>query len=849
MVEILSTAQPYPGLRPFYRTESKYFFGREAQIAALYKKLLLRRFVAVVGASGSGKSSLVRAGLQPLLESKANPSWHVYVFRPESAPFRVLADKLLPTDAGGPDAELRRGRLLAMLEHDSDGLTQAVAELNLPDGDRFLLVVDQFEELIRYDQATVDTSLRFIRLLLRSAHQRRLPIHVMITMRLDFLGDCARYPGLTEVINEGQYLVPALDRLQRRTTIVEPARLGAKRIAPELVQTLLNDADDAHDQLPVLQHALMRLWQAAEHKNSDSITLSDYHTIGTLKTALSQHANDVFDRLPADLKPHAEGLFKAITDLDKQGRGIRRPQRVNDIAKVLGLSTDSDEQVAVPTELLRIIDQFRAEPACFLLPPDDETIRLDSTIDITHESLIRGWNKLSGDRGQDGWLHKEAHHGKRYSSLVDAAHDFGKDKTTFLPPATANSRLQWWRSKRPNQYWAQRYGGAFTQVASLLRASERNLKRVRRNKRLLIGVTVVGVLILLGSLLYNLYQTQIVDNERYLRTQADEAKNEADKARAEAETARAKAEQALAERDQAEQAQFEAELQVEQAQLKAELEQQRAAFEVARKRSKLLANQALELAKTGEADVGLALVMEILTTNNTTLPYVPETEQAAYVALQNLTASTNTRVLENSARPALINLKPLQDTLSLWRLLNRKPLLQQRLENAPLALCLADNTLQGITTDGDILDFGDNALMIHIDFGDAVRVLTAAFSSNCAAVMVLLSNGRLVLVQSQSDLSWQIRKQWQVNLNKASQSVVLASTDNGRNAIGVTGSGEIFNTTTASSENIEPKLKQNQPGTAIAIHAQRGLVASEQSTRGGGTSSRSLVYQRRPHHH
>ncbi|MCB1716820.1 MAG: hypothetical protein KDK05_16975, partial [Candidatus Competibacteraceae bacterium] len=92
MVQILSTAQPYPGLRPFYSTDAEYFFGREAHITALYKKLLLRRFVAVIGASGSGKSSLVRAGLHPMLDSKRDPGWHVVVLRPESAPFRVLTD-------------------------------------------------------------------------------------------------------------------------------------------------------------------------------------------------------------------------------------------------------------------------------------------------------------------------------------------------------------------------------------------------------------------------------------------------------------------------------------------------------------------------------------------------------------------------------------------------------------------------------------------------------------------------------------------------------------------------------------------------------------------------------------
>ena len=642
MVQILSTAQPYPGLRPFYSTDAEYFFGREAHITALYKKLLLRRFVAVIGASGSGKSSLVRAGLHPMLDSKRDPGWHVVVLRPESAPFRVLTDKLLPAKTNDPDTELRRSRLLAMLERDSDGLSQAVAELELPKGDRFLLVVDQFEELIRYDQATVDTSLRFIRLLLRSATQRQLPIHIMLTMRLDFLGDCARYPGLTELINEGQYLVPALDRLQRRDAIENPARLGGKSIDPELVQTLLNDADDAHDQLPVLQHALMRLWQAAEQRGDEHITLRHYQTIGTLKAALSKHANEIFDQLAADLQPQAEALFKAITDLDRQGRGIRRPQQAMDLARILGLLTDADPQDTLPAALLHIIDPFRAEPACFLLPPAGEAIKPDSTIDISHESLIQVWDKFDGDRNQNGWLHQEAQDGKVYSNLVDDARGFARDHSAILPPATASNRLRWWHAKRPNPYWGQRFinkpeGDEYAQIEELLSASKKNLKRQQIKKKLLTFVAIASVLLFAGFSGY-------LATERSLRKEAEVARQNAElaEAKAQAEAEKARQAQVAAEkaRDEARQA-LKAKLAAEEAQRQAELEQQKSSADAAAERSRLLASQTLELARNGAGKISLALAAEILANHDNTLPYVPETEQAAYAAARAPLLSLN----------------------------------------------------------------------------------------------------------------------------------------------------------------------------------------------------------------
>src|SRR4029078_1244661 len=132
-------------------------------------------------------------------------------------------------------------------------------------GTNLLVVVDQFEELFRYRQQGVDseeTAPPFVNLLLAAREQAECPVYVAITMRSDYLGDCSEIPGLAEAVNAGEYLIPRLQRDQKRDAIEKPIGGGGAKISPLLVQRLLNEVGDDPDQLPVLQHALMRMWDA-----------------------------------------------------------------------------------------------------------------------------------------------------------------------------------------------------------------------------------------------------------------------------------------------------------------------------------------------------------------------------------------------------------------------------------------------------------------------------------------------------------------------------------------------------------------------------------------------------------
>lgn len=317
---------PYPGLRPFETWESHLFFGRDQQIAELVGRLEHNRFLAVVGVSGSGKSSLVRAGLIPALErtpvGEAGIHWRMVVTRPAGAPFASLA------------ADLSRNRLdAAGLRQSSYGLVQIARQL--PREETLLVVVDQFEELFRYkdlEPVTEDARQRrnaaaleaaeFVQLLLASSRQQP-PVYIVLTMRSDYLGDCAEFRDLPETLNECQYLVPRLTREQTKQGIEGP--LGRTGIAPSLVQRILNDVGDEPDQLPVLQHALMRTWshwRGSDPEQKRRIELQDYEAVGGFENALNQHADELLAGVPADV---AATIFQRLTARGHGNRERRDP--------------------------------------------------------------------------------------------------------------------------------------------------------------------------------------------------------------------------------------------------------------------------------------------------------------------------------------------------------------------------------------------------------------------------------------------------------------------------------------------------------------------------------------------
>ncbi len=470
---------PYPGLRPFERHEDALFFGRDEQVDQLLDKLSATHFLAVLGTSGSGKSSLVRAGLLPALDSGymagAGARWDVAELRPGDHPFRRLATSLIKdTDWGRTYAtSVPVGRAILNLEKDllsgSMALNWRLGVQPLAEGTRLLILVDQFEELFRYQRSNQREAADFVALLLAAASSPKT--YVVITLRSEYLKDCSVYPDLPEAINQGLFLTPSLTPEQMADAIQLPAELPhfGGTVEPELVLRLLEEARGQLDQLPLLQHTLMRLWDLDD--GDKRLTLAELEALGGLRRALDDHVEETFSELDAEQQRIAEVLFRSLTERGSAERDTRRSARLGAIADLAEVDW---------TRVADVVEFFRKPGRSFLFPWAGTPLTRESRLDISHEALIRQWGRLRD------WTANEAEQAELYQRLQAAAlrHKAGKE-ALWIDPGLEIA-LQWRDKHNPKPHWAERYGGDFQVAMDFLDQSRnaRDLKRRADEQRL-----------------------------------------------------------------------------------------------------------------------------------------------------------------------------------------------------------------------------------------------------------------------------------------------------------------------------------------------------------------------------
>jgi tetratricopeptide (TPR) repeat protein len=474
---------PFPGLRPFEAEEDHLFFGREKEIGDLLRRLGSHRFLSVIGTSGCGKSSLIRSGLIPSLHSglmvKTGSSWRIALMRPGEDPIGHLAAALDHSDVlgqGGELASTSRVLLEATLRRGSLGIVDAVRHARLLPYENVLIVIDQFEELFRFRRSgdiehSRDEAVAFVKLLLEATKQRALPVYVVLTMRSDFIGDCMRYPGLPEAVNEGQYLVPRMTRDGLRLAITGPVTVAGEEIAPRLVLRLLNDVGDNQDELPLVQHVLMRTWDhwARHGQHGTPIDLVNYEAVGTFKNALSIHAEEAYEETGSERgKRNAERIFRALTDTFTDPRGVRRPTSVADLAAICEVPE---------AEVIEVAEVFRRPGRSFLMPPASVPLTSEVVVDLSHESLMRCWTRLIT------WAQQERASTALYVRLSREATWYEEGAAGLWDDPELELGLRWRRENRPTAAWARRYGDTFDRAMQFLDRSEQQRDRVRAERR------------------------------------------------------------------------------------------------------------------------------------------------------------------------------------------------------------------------------------------------------------------------------------------------------------------------------------------------------------------------------
>ena len=391
---------PYMGLKAFDEASSEYFYGRETLVQKLINQISHQTSIAVVGASGSGKSSVVQAGLlAKLRQGKQIPNsdrWWLGCFRPGSKPISALAKALCD---GNDKAERAKEQLQieGLLYQGVEGFVQWLRTRPEP---VVLLVIDQFEEL--FTLAAERERQDFIELILGGLEFAGDRFKLILTLRADFVAPCLEIAELAQLLQQNSVLVPPyLTEADYRHAIIKPAEQVGLTVETGLSEILLQDLDRSAGDLPLLQFALQKLWQ---NRENGKLTLQAYQELGGIKGALERQAQAVYDSLDAESQDCARWIFLNLTQLGEGTEDTRRRITKSDlvVAKYPEPLINQTLQVLTDAKLLVVnldsgmdIGQSRSTAN----PPEDdelflEAMRQDATIEVVHEILIRHWSSL-----------------------------------------------------------------------------------------------------------------------------------------------------------------------------------------------------------------------------------------------------------------------------------------------------------------------------------------------------------------------------------------------------------------------------------------------------------------------
>ncbi len=369
---------PYKGLRPFQQADANDFFGREALTQQLLARLAERgdsaRFLAVIGPSGSGKSSGVKAGLFPALRKGALPgseNWFIAEMLPGTHPLEELEIALLRIAVSRPPS------LIEQLTRDARGLLRAARLIIPDDSSEVLLLVDQFEELfvLAEDKALVRY---FLDLIVAAVTDPRSRVRVVITLRADFYDRPLMYPQSGELVRQRTEAVVPLTPEELEQAIVKPARQAGVTVEPGLVAAMVADVNEQPGALPLLQYVLTELYDRREGRN---MTLATYNTLGGTLGALAKQADELMEDLNAEEQEVARQLFLRLVTLGEGTEDVRRRVQRTELTAIGVDSNMMDD----------IIDTF-GEYRMLTFDRDPQT--RGPTVEVTHEALIRGWGHL-----------------------------------------------------------------------------------------------------------------------------------------------------------------------------------------------------------------------------------------------------------------------------------------------------------------------------------------------------------------------------------------------------------------------------------------------------------------------
>jgi WD40 repeat protein len=530
VLEEVMITNPYKGLRAFQQADAPDFYGRHVLTQRLLERLSetgeASRFLAVVGPSGSGKSSVARAGMIPALQQgdlDGSEKWFIADMIPGPRPLDEL-EVALTRIAAKPGVEI-----MAQLERDDHGLHR-VAGMLLPDDGELLLMIDQFEEVFTV-VADDERRKHFLALLGEAVSHPRSRVRVVITLRADFYDRPLMYPAFGELVRTRMETVMPLTPEDLEQAICRPTEQVGMKVESGLVAAMVAEVSEQPGSLPLLQYSLTELF---DRREDSTLTLATYNQIGGVLGALTRRANEIYAGLN---DPEREALRQLFLRLVTLGEGTEDLRRRVLVSELTAMGMDSH----MMDELINEFANYR------LLTMDHDPVTREATVEVAHEALIREWRKIRE------WLDESRDDIRLQRMLATAARDWrdaNQDESYLLSGARLTQFEAWARATDVALTADERQ---FLDIS--IAEEQRRQARQRLIRNIAIAITAVVVIVFAVLTLFAFDERgKAQDSAEQAETQAAIATVAQGQAQIEADNAETQAAVAQIERDNAQEA-------------------------------------------------------------------------------------------------------------------------------------------------------------------------------------------------------------------------------------------------------------------------------------------------------
>jgi len=518
---------PFPGLRPYKVDEHEFYYSYGYRTSEVLSRLLTNKFVTLVGESGSGKASLVNCAIIPTLNEgfagKGGEKWDCISFRPGTNPFKNLALALAHSRVFLEGGKIEPGfteQLEEMLRGSVQGLLNVFEKFSLKNEHNLFIHINDFEDVFAFKdlyENEEDTHL-FINLILKFIRRSNYPVYVAMSLSSDFLSASSLYPGLPEVINDSQYMIPKMDAAHLGRVISHGFKHLGIKTDPNLVDEVTQDFRDLSPGNYRLQYALKAMvdcWMT-EKKRTETVEVEHYRESGGIERAVEISAEEVFAKFNSKQQEICAYLFKCVTQTGRQNRP--RAVSIDSVSEISRYPVEEVIEVVnyfafEELEFIEVIETYDIEEHLEHLDSLDNIvdnpfseINKYSKITLRHVELINCWPRLQE------WVEEEKRYMDIYLRLVNAAQLNRKGQKGYFVNPELDMALEWYSDQKPTKEWAKRYNPNFDDAIAYLIASEKNhmiqeaqkeadKKRKKRN-RIIVQWSVVIVLLVICTFMF-----------------------------------------------------------------------------------------------------------------------------------------------------------------------------------------------------------------------------------------------------------------------------------------------------------------------------------------------------------